>query len=72
MKKSRNRKNTIIVESDRGWLRLRLPRGQKRRYLYLNLQDIPEERAIAQAIADRKNQERLQALVDEHNVAINF
>jgi hypothetical protein len=45
------RKGTVGIESNRGWLRLRLPRSAspegKQKYIYLNLPDNGDSRDIA-------------------------
>ncbi|WP_156823706.1 hypothetical protein [Oscillatoria acuminata] len=47
----RQRKGTVGIESNRGWLRLRLPRTAsptgKQQYIYLNLPDNGNSRDIA-------------------------
>ncbi len=47
----RQRKGTVGIESNRGWLRLRLPRSVspegKQKYIYLNLPDNGNSRDIA-------------------------
>ncbi len=64
----RNRKGTVGVESNGGWLRLRLPRNFEKRYIYLNLADTEENRAIAESLAERKNREIFQSRIE----ALNF
>lgn len=63
----RNRKGLVGVEADRGFLRLRLPRQSTKRYLYLNLPDSPENRAIAQRLAEEKNREIETARIESLN-----
>ncbi|MCT7955730.1 hypothetical protein [Laspinema palackyanum] len=63
----RNRKGLIGIESDRGYLRLRFPPQFFKRYLYLNLPDSPQNRAIAQKLAEEKNQEIQQAQIESLN-----
>lgn len=58
MSSSRRRKGTVGVESDRGWLRLRMPRSHQPRYIYLNLPDEPQFRKIANELA-QKEQDKL-------------
>lgn len=64
----RQRRGLVGVEADRGNLRLRFPSTFPKRYLYLSLPDSPENRAIAQKLAEEKNQEIQRAQVE----ALNF
>jgi hypothetical protein len=51
----RQRKGTIGIESDKGFLRLRLPRNQVQgsRYIYLNLTDSKKNRQEAERLAKK-------------------
>jgi hypothetical protein len=64
---NRQRKGLVGVESDRGNLRLRFPPRFPKRYLYLNLPDSPENRAIAQKLAEEKNREIQQTQIESLN-----
>lgn len=51
MAKKRNRKGSVGVESDRGWLRLRMPANYSPRYKYLNYRDTQTNRQKAVEMA---------------------